>query len=236
MKKKGLGKYMSIKKLYYQGMIEFFPFLYSFRYFIIFILSKYNSCDQKKTINVMKSKTENFFRGCYSVIGEGNGNPLQYSCLENPGDRGIWWAAIYGLHRVGHDWCNLAAAAVFGCWVISNSLQPHGLQFSRLPCPSLSPWVCSNSCPLSQWYHSTISSSVAPFCSCLQSFPASEFFLMSQPFTSGGQSIAASVSASVLPMNIQGWFPLGLTVLISLLSTATKQWEGLFSWPTSFSH
>ena len=87
-------------------------------------------------------------------------------------------------------------------------------QHGRPPYPSLSPGVCSNSCPLSQWCHPTISFSVIPFCSSLQSFPASGFFLML--FISGGQRIWAS--ASVLPMNIQNWFPLGLTGLISLLS------------------
>ena len=90
----------------------------------------------------------------------------------------------------------------FSCSVVSDSLWPHGLQHGRLPCPSPSPEVCSNSCPLSQWYHPTISSSVIPFSSCLQSFPASGSFLMSWFFTSGGQSIGASASASVLPMNI----------------------------------
>ena len=88
--------------------------------------------------------------------------------------------------------------------VVSNSLQPHGLWHSRLPCPSLSPTVCSNSCPLSRQCHPTISSSVVPFSSHLQSFPPSGFYLMSRCFTSGGQSIGASASASVLPMNIQG--------------------------------
>ena len=95
---------------------------------------------------------------------------------------------------------------------------PHGLQHVRLPCPSLSSRVCSNSCPLSQWCYLTISFSAAPFSFCLQSFPASGSFPMSQFFTSNGQSIGASASASVLPMNIQGWFPLGLTGLISLQS------------------
>ena len=85
-------------------------------------------------------------------------------------------------------------------------------------CPPLSPGVCSNSWPSSQWCHPTISSSVIPFSFCLQSFPASGSLLMSWLFTSGGQSTRASVSASVLPMNIQAWFPLGLTGLISLLS------------------
>ena len=99
--------------------------------------------------------------------------------------------------------------------VMSNSLQSHGLQQARLPCPSLSPCVCSNSWPLSQWWHLTISSSVAPFSSCLQSFPASGSFPMSLLFTSGGQSIRVSASASVLPIGIQGWFPYGLTGLIS---------------------
>ena len=90
--------------------------------------------------------------------------------------------------------------------VVSSSLWPHGLQHARLPCVSLSPSVCSNSCLLSQWCHSTNPSSVAPFSSCLQSFPASGSFPMSWLFPSGGQSIWASASAPVLPMNIQGWF------------------------------
>ena len=97
---------------------------------------------------------------------------------------------------------------------MSDSLWPHGLQHDRLPCPSLSPGVCSNSCPLSWWCYLTISSSATLFSFCLQSFPASGSFTMSQLFTSGGQSIGAS--ASVLPMNIQNWFPLGLTGLIIL--------------------
>ena len=99
---------------------------------------------------------------------------------------------------------------------MSNSLQTHGLQHTRLPCPSLSPRVCSNSCPLSRWCHPNISSSVIPFSSCPQCFPASESFPMSLLFTSGGHSIGASASASVLPMNIQGWFPLGFTGLFLL--------------------
>ena len=101
---------------------------------------------------------------------------------------------------------------------MSDSLWPHGLQHARLPCPSLSPGVCSNSCSLSWWCRPTISSSVIPFSSCSQSFPAPESFPMSQLFTSSGHSIGASASASVLPMNIQGWFPLGFTGSISLLS------------------
>ena len=101
---------------------------------------------------------------------------------------------------------------------LSNSWLPHGLQHARLPCPSLTPRACSNSCSSSRWCHPTILSSVVPLSSCLQSCPASESCLMSQFFTSGGQSTGASASASVLPTNIQDWFPLGLTGLISLQS------------------
>ena len=95
---------------------------------------------------------------------------------------------------------------------------PMDCKHVRLPRPSPSARACSNSCPLSQWCHPTISSSVSPFSSCPQSFPASGSFLMSLLFTSGGQSIRVSASVLVFPMNIQDWFPLGLTGLISLLS------------------
>ena len=91
---------------------------------------------------------------------------------------------------------------------MSNSLQPHGLKHASAPCPSPTPGAYSNSCPLSQWCHPTISSSVIPFSSLLQSFPTSGSFQMSQHFTSGGQSIGVSASTSVLAMNIQDWFPL----------------------------
>ena len=100
--------------------------------------------------------------------------------------------------------------------VMSDSLRPHGLQHTKLPCLLPNPRACSTSCPSSQWYYPTISSSVVPFSSCLQSFPASGSFLKGQFFTSGGQSIG--VSASALPMNIQEWFPLGWTGWISLQS------------------
>ena len=101
---------------------------------------------------------------------------------------------------------------------MSDFLQSHGLQYARLPCPSSTPGVYSKSCPLSQWYHPTISSSIIPFSFGFQSFPASGSFPMSQFFSSGGQSIGVSASASVLPMNIQGWFPLGWTSWNSLQS------------------
>ena len=106
----------------------------------------------------------------------------------------------------------------FSLSVVSNSLQPQGLQHVRLPCLSPTPGACSNSCPSSQWCHPTISSTVISFSSCLQFFLALGSFPISQFFTSGSQSIGASASSSVLPMNIQNWFPLELIGLISLQS------------------
>ena len=110
------------------------------------------------------------------------------------------------------------ALLLFGCQVVSNSSWAHGLQHTRLPCFSPSPGVCPSTYPLNWWCHPTMSSFVAPFSSCLQSFPASGSFSMSQFFTSDGQSIGVSASASILPMNIQDWFPLGWTGWISLQS------------------
>ena len=109
------------------------------------------------------------------------------------------------------DWALESCSVQSSCSVVSDSLQPHGLQHARLPCPSPTPWIYSNSCPPCQWYHPTISSSVIPFSYRLQSFSASSSFTMSQFFTSGVQSIGASASAWVLRLNIQDWFPLGLT-------------------------
>ena len=114
------------------------------------------------------------------------------------------------------DWHIVGTSVQFSCSVVSDSLWTHGLQHARPPCPSPTPRVYSNSCPLSQWCHTTISSSVIPFSSSLQSFPASGSFPVSQFFASGGQSIG--ISLSVLPMNSQDWFILGLTGLISLQS------------------
>ena len=113
---------------------------------------------------------------------------------------------------------NKCSVSQFSCSVTSDSLRPHGPQHARPPCPSPTPGVHPNSCPLSQWCHPAISSSVIPFSSCLQSFPASGSFLMSQLFASGGQRIGVSASTSVLPMNTQDWSPLGWTGWISLQS------------------
>ena len=115
--------------------------------------------------------------------------------------------------------------------VMSNSLQPQKLQHARLPCPSLSPGIFSNSCPLSQWCHPTISSSVIPFSSCLWSSPASGSFPVSWLFSSSGQNIGVSASVSVVPMNIQGWFPLARTISLlskGLLSSTTIQKHQIF--------
>ena len=115
------------------------------------------------------------------------------------------------------------------------ALQPYELQDARFPCPSISAWVCSNSCPLSHWSHPTISFSIPSFSSCPQFFPATESFRVNWLFSSGGQNIRTSVSVSILPMNIQGWFPLELTELVSFLSNclsrvflSTRVWKHQF--------
>ena len=130
--------------------------------------------------------------------------------LETLSPKAIWFVTVLSTpHSITRH------SSQFSCSVMSDSLWPHGLHHARLPCPSPTPGVCSNSCLLSQWCHLTISSFIIPF-SCLQSFPASGPFPRSQFFASGGQSIRAS--ASVLPMNIQDWFLLGMTGLIFLQS------------------
>ena len=130
----------------------------------------------------------------------------------------------------------------FSCSVVSDSLQPHESQHARPPCPSPTPGVYSNSCPLSQWCHPAISSSVIPFSSCPLSLPASGCFQMSQLFAWGGQSIGVSASASVLPMNTQDWSPLGWTGWISLQSnwlsrdSPTPQFKSINFSALSFLH
>ena len=149
------------------------------------------------------------------------------------GQRWCWnspWAALFVEHICG---CCFMLVMFYSLW-------PHGFKHTRLPCPSPSPGVCSNSRPLSQWCSPTISSSATPF-SCPQSFPASGSFPVSQFFASGRHSIGTSASASVLLMNIQGWFPLGLTGLISLQSKGLSRvfpsaavWKHQFSDAQSF--
>ena len=114
--------------------------------------------------------------------------------------------------------CLYLSSVQFSHSIMSDSLRPHELQNARPPCPSPTPGVHPNPCPLIQWCHPAISSSVIPFSSCPQSFPASGSFPMSQLFAWGGQSIGVSGSSSVLPMNTQDWSPLGWTGWISLQS------------------
>ena len=128
---------------------------------------------------------------------------------------------------------NKFSSVQFSCSIMSDSLQPHELQHTRPLCPSPTPRVHPNSCLLSRWCHPTISSSVVPFSSCFQSFPASGSFPMSQLFASGGQSIGVSASTSVLPVNTQDWSPLGWTSWISLQS---KGLSGVFSKTTDQKH
>ena len=137
---------------------------------------------------------------------------LQYPLKGTPGGDQVW-----GTLCSGKNWQNRPSSVQLSPQSCL-TLRLYGLQHARPPCPSPTLGVYSNSCPLSQWCHPTISSSVVPSSSCLQSFPASGSFQMSQFFTSGGQNIGASASASVLSMNIQDLFPLGWTSWISLLS------------------
>ena len=128
------------------------------------------------------------------------------------------WSKIKAKGMVSRRILLTSSSVQFSHSVVCDSLWPHGLQHAGLSCPSPTPGACSNSCPWSQWCHSTISSSVVPFSACLQSFPASGSFQMSQFFASGGQSNRIKVTASALPVNIQDWFPLGWTGWISLQS------------------
>ena len=136
---------------------------------------------------------------------------MQLNCRHLNSTCFVFLICHWAPYRSWHDCCSL-----FSHLVVPNSLWTHAQKHARLPCPSLSPGVCLNSCPSNWWCLPTVTSSV-PFSVCLHSFPASGSFPMSWFFASGGQSIGASASPSVLPMNIQGWFPLRLTGLISLL-------------------
>ena len=129
----------------------------------------------------------------------------------------------YAKHKEGQLLSQMYNTVQFSHSAMYHSLRPHRLQHTRPPCPSPTPRVYSNSCPLSWWCHPTILSSVIPFSSCFQSFPASGSFQMIQFFASSGQSIGVSTSALVPPMNIQDWFALRLTGLISLLSKGLSE-------------
>ena len=134
-------------------------------------------------------------------------------------DKEAWQATVHGITKSQTWLSNWHISSVqFSRSVVSDSSQPHELQHTRPPCPSPTPGVYPDSHPSSRWCHSAISSSVIPFSSCLQSFPASGSFPMSQPFAWGGQSIGVSASTSVPPVNTQDWSPLGWTAWISLQS------------------
>ena len=155
------------------------------------------------------------FHFSLSYIGEGNGNPLQCSCLENPRDGRAWWVAIYG---VAQSRTRLKRLSSSSSVQLLSRVRLFATPWITPPCPSPTPGVHLNSCPLCWWCHPAISSSVVPFSSCPQSFPASGSFPMSQLFSSGGQSIGVSASTSVLSINTQDWSPLGWTDWISLQS------------------
>ena len=140
---------------------------------------------------------------------------------EGYGGRMDWEFGVSRCKLLYIEWISevlLYSTVQFSQSIMSDSLWLHGVQHTRLPCPSPTPRACSNSCPLSLWCNPSISSLAIPFSSYLQFFPTSGSFPMSQIFTSGSQSSGASASASVFPMNIQDWFPLGFTGWISLLS------------------
>ena len=135
---------------------------------------------------------------------------------------------LWSKFSVPHCCCFSVAKSCLTLW-------PHGLLQAKLPCPSLSPGICSNSCPLGWWCYPAIFSSAALFSFCPQSFPAAESFPMCWLFSSGGQNIGASASASVLPMNIPGWYSLGLTGLTSLLSKRlSRVFYGMTIWKHQF--
>ena len=144
----------------------------------------------------------------------------------------IWKHCVHAQKiRLSFSWAHHTICCCCCCSVTKSclTLRYHELQYARFPCPSPSPWICSNSCPLSHWCHLTISSSSIPLSPCPQSFPVSGSFPKSRLFASGGQSIGASVPASVLPVNNQGWFPLWLCSKLSTLSHSSHR-----HWLTAF--
>ena len=147
---------------------------------------------------------------CYFLLQEDSPSPVEVAPLLSSEIDPALLEVVSLLNKVPWGYF-FASSAEFIPSVMTNSLWPHELQNTRLPCPSPSPGACSNSCPFSQWCHPTISSCVIPFSFCPQSFPVSGYFPIGWLFSSAGQSIRASASASVLPISIQGWLSLGLT-------------------------
>ena len=145
-------------------------------------------------------------------FSRGNSWPRNWTYVCGIGRQILYHWGTWEVWHVAICCCRCSVQLLSRVWL----LRPHGLQHTRLPCPSPTPRAYSNSCPLSWWYHPAICSSVVLFSSCLQSFPAPGSFQMSQFFASGGQSIGVSASASVLPVNIQNWFPLGCPGWLSL--------------------
>ena len=146
------------------------------------------------------------------------------SLLQHHNSKGlILWRSTFFMAQLSHPYMSTGKTIQFSCSVVSNSLRLHEPPHARPPHPSPTPRVHPNPCPLSQWYHPTISSSVVPYSSCPQSFPASGSFQMSQLFASGSQSIRVSALTSVLPVNIQDWSPLGQTGWISLQPKGLSQ-------------
>ena len=183
-------------------------------------------------------------------LGEGNGNPLQCSCLENPRDGGAWWAAIYGVaqSRTQLKWLSSSSRRCQGYKSLFSALSVKYCCCSvSKSCLTLSPWIATRQASLSLTIPQSLLRLMSieslmlsnhlilcgPFSYCLQSFPASGSFPVSQVFASGGQSIGASASASILPMNIEGCFPLGLTGLILLQSNGLTR---IFSSTTIWNH
>ena len=171
----------------------------------------------------------------------GHGNPLQNSCLGNPMDRGAWWVIV---HRVAKSWvwlkwlsthtlntiffCHISfySSVQFSSSIVSDSLWPHGLQHARPPCPSPTPGVYSNSCPLNQWRHPAISFSVISLSSCLQSFPASGSFPMSQLFASGGQicvCVCVCVYTTYLIYLFISWWHSGRFYILTMVNCAAME-------------
>ena len=159
-------------------------------------------------------------QGMFEWMDESTGQSINHSIILDDtyvGSTSLLAHLFASVHTAFSNWGNQVPVQ-FSRSVVSNSWQPHEPQHARPPCPSPTPVVYPNPCPLSQWCHPTISSSVIPFSSCPQSLPASESFPMSQLFTWGGQSTGVSAPASVLPVNTQDWSPLGWTGWISLQS------------------